>query len=312
MLKKIILFKSLIITLSFTIIFIGISFGKQPVNTIGHKDTLRLLLIGNSFSWNATRFLPELAAEAGFPLKIERAALAGCSLKRHWGLVELAEKDPENQQSKQYDGKSLKEILEETKWDIISLQQVSILSGDICTYRPYAWRLYNFIKDLRPKAKIVMLQTWAYRSDSEDFSQIAENWYAKNGKEMWEKSRAAYRTIADELDVDIVPVGDAFALVSKSKKWRYKEDTAFNKTKAVYPELPGQAYSLHRGYFWDENKELQFDSHHASEAGCYLGSLVWYSFIFKTNPAIRKFSPENVSEDFARYLKIMAWYVTKN
>ena len=39
---------------------------------------LRVFLIGNSFSQNATRYLPELAKEGGHQLELGRAELGGC------------------------------------------------------------------------------------------------------------------------------------------------------------------------------------------------------------------------------------------
>ncbi len=50
----------------------------------GKTDTLRLFLIGNSFSQNAARFLPQLAEEGGHPLVIGRAEIGGCTLQKHW------------------------------------------------------------------------------------------------------------------------------------------------------------------------------------------------------------------------------------
>ena len=65
------------------------------------------------------------------------------------------------------------------------------------------------------------------------------------------------------------------------------------------------------GYYWDKDKNRGFDSHHANEAGCYLGGLVWYSFLFGESPAKLKFVPQNIPADFAEYLKKTAWSVTK-
>lgn len=47
------------------------------------REQLKLFIIGNSFSQNAAKFLPQLAKEGGKELKIGRAELGGCSLQRH-------------------------------------------------------------------------------------------------------------------------------------------------------------------------------------------------------------------------------------
>lgn len=266
---------------------------------------LKVLLIGNSFSQNAATYLPELAKEKGYKLELGRAEIGGCSLEKHWELSEIARKDPNNPKGHPYKGKSLQTILSEQKWDIVTLQQNSMNSTDISTYRPYAKELYNLIKKLQPDAEVVLHQTWAYRLDSKDFGQTAPKVYTKSAKEMYDKSRAAYHEIAKELQLRIIPVGDAFWKVASSSKWGFKEDSKFDFSKATAPTLPNQRNSLHMGYSWKKDK-LSFDSHHANNAGKYLGSLVWYSFLFKEPASKVKFSPDDVPADFAKALKKLA------
>jgi hypothetical protein len=273
------------------------------INSFTNKtDTLHLFLIGNSFSQNASRYLPQLAKEGGHHLVIGRAEIGGCSLQKHWELAELADANPNDPKGKPYNGKSLCMLLSERVWEVVTLQQSSMLSGDPATYMPYARKLYNYIKNLQPNAKVVLHQTWAYRSDSKDFSQIGTNRFAKNEKEMWQKSRVAYHAIAAELGIKIIPVGDAFHKVNSGPK-AFRKDKKYDATKAVYPTLPDQKYSLNNGYYWDGKHKLSFDSHHANDAGCYLGALVWYTFLFDESPSGLKFAPQNVQEEFASYLK---------
>lgn len=268
-----------------------------------NEKSITLFLIGNSFSQNATKYLPELAKDGGFDLTIGRAELPGCSLKRHWDLVEAAEaNDPKG---KAYKGKSLKELLSEGKWDVVTIQQASIFSGDVNTYRPYAKKLYDYIKKIQPDAEVVIHQTWPYRSDAAEFSQIAEREHAKDATEMWQKSRAAYHTIASEIGIRIIPVGDAFREASIKKKTAFKVDTKFDNSTAVKSKLPNQKNSLHVGYHYNKEK-LYFDSHHANDAGCYLGGLVWYTFIFEASSVDINFKPASVDESFARQLKKIA------
>lgn len=266
-------------------------------------DTLRLLVIGNSFSQNATRFLPEFAKERGHVLIIGRAEIGGCPLKKHWELVELAEKNPSDLKAKPYNGKSLRMLLSEGKWDVVTMQQYSMNSGYEESYMPYAERLYQFIKALQPNARIVLHQTWAYRSDSKDFTRISEKDFAKSQKEMWDKSRTAYHKIATRLNVGIIPVGDAFWKAGSAKKWAYKKDSNFDYANPVYPILPDQTNSLNKGYFWDNNNKLVFDAHHANDAGCYLAGLVWYSFLFNESVTKIKFAPPGIPSGFAVYLR---------
>lgn len=273
--------------------------GDKSVKAKSQK--LRLFIIGNSFSQNASGFLPQLVQEGGHELLIGRAELGGCSLQRHWELAAAAEaNDPKG---KAYNGKSLKMLLSEGQWDIITLQQNSMNSGDPETYRPYAQKLYAYIRALQPQAEIVLHQTWAYRSDSRNFGLISGTQHARDARQMWERSRAAYRALAAELGLRVIPVGDAFWQVSAHPDWGYKPDTQYNFTRPLHPVLPNQTHSLHMGYTWKKDKTLGFDSNHANDAGRFLGALTWYSFLFGESPTAVKFVPEKVPQDFGAYLK---------
>ncbi|GAB4026116.1 DUF4886 domain-containing protein [Spirosoma gilvum] len=285
------------------------AFPQSPTANRGEKS-LRLFMIGNSFSQNASKYLPELSKEGGHTLIIGRAELGGAPLQRHWEHAEAAERNPDDPKGKPYGGKSLKTLLSDGTWDVVTIQQASILSGDVDTYRPYARKLYDYVKKLQPNAVVVFHQTWAYRSDSKDFSRIANGDSAKNARQMWEKSRAAYHTVADELNIPIIPNGDAFWQINASRKWGYRPDADFNASQAQSPTLPNQTHSLHVGYFWNNGK-LAFDSHHANAAGCYLGGLVWYGFLFNESPKRLTFVPAEVDKAFARRLRKTAWSTVK-
>ncbi|MGD0112545.1 MAG: DUF4886 domain-containing protein, partial [Armatimonadota bacterium] len=56
--------------------------------------TVRLLTVGNSFSENATTYLPELVKAGGNTLIMGHADLAGCSLERHITHAKAAAADP--------------------------------------------------------------------------------------------------------------------------------------------------------------------------------------------------------------------------
>ena len=266
------------------------------------SKALRLFLIGNSFSQNASRYLPQLAKDGGYKLVIGRAELGGCPLQRHWDSVAVNLQD--SSRGKAYSGKSLKQLLSSGKWDIVTIQQASILSADSTTYQPYASLLYSFIKTLQPNAKVLIHQTWPYRIDAPSFAQTAKDQYAGTAKEMWQKSREAYHKVAADLGIQIIPVGDAFEMTQEQAAAQYTKAN-FNKDTFVYPSLPPQKYSLHVGYFYNKQK-LELDTHHASAAGCYLAGLVWYSLLFHTSPQNVSFKPDEVSPAFAKVLKRIA------
>lgn len=281
-----------------------------PLVPKAHARTVRLFIIGNSFSQNATRYLPQLAKEGGHELIIGRAELGGHSLERHWSYVEAAEANPEDPKGKPYGGKSLRMLLSQGTWNIVTLQQYSMISGNVETYQPYARKLYDFIKKLQPHAEVVLHQTWAYRSDAKTFAEIGTKQKAKDQREMWEKSHGAYHTIAEELGVRLIPVGDAFWKVSSDPQWAYKKDANFDFANPVHPTLPDQTSSLNVGYSWqvdkDGNKKFGFDANHANNAGCYLGALTWYGFLMGESPEKLKFTPPLVTPEFAAHLRQVA------
>lgn len=282
-----------------------VSFGQAA-----HK-ALRLFIIGNSFSKNATAYLPNFAKENNQQLLLGRAELGGCSLQQHWEYAAAAEANPEDPKGKPYNGKSLRMLLAEGTWDVVTMQQFSYLSADLESYSPYAQKLYDYIKSLQPNAKILLHQSWAYRSDAKKFGRVAPEQPAKNQQEMWQKSRAAYHTVARQLNVGIIPVGDAFNTVASGPEFRFTKDMNFDADHAVAPNLPIQTNSLNMGYYWKDNA-LVFDPNHANEAGRYLGSLIWYAILFKVSPEKLTYQPKEVPADFAAYLRNVAAKTVKN
>ncbi len=269
--------------------------------------TLRLFVIGNSFSNNATRFLPELAKAGGHELIIGKAQTGGCSFERHWNAVDAFLADPNDPKGKIYGGKSLYEHISGAKWDVITVQQYSLHSTDYGTYQPYATRLHAHLKKLQPGAEVVIHQTWAYRADAAKFGQVGGGKNATSDREMWEKSRAAYWQLAQDIGARVIPTGDAFWRVVSDPKWGYKADARFDPKSAVHPALPPQTHSLHAGYRWSAAKKLGMDANHANLAGEYLGALVWYGFLFDESPEKLAFVPPGIAPEFAAHLRRVAW-----
>ncbi|MBI5688720.1 MAG: DUF4886 domain-containing protein [Verrucomicrobia bacterium] len=273
--------------------------------------TLRLFVIGNSFSNNATRFLPDLVRAGGHELVTAKAATGGCSLERHWNALAADLADPADPKGKIYAGKSLRENLGTGPWEVITIQQYSLHSSDPSTYQPYARQLVERLKALQPGAEIVLHQTWAYRVDAAKFGQVSGGGNAGSNREMWELSRAAYRRIAAELGVRLIPTGDAFWRIDSDPMWGYRPDATFDFKQATAPALPVQTHSLHVGYRWDKAGKLGKDANHANVAGEYLGALVWYGFLFGESPEKLAFVPPGLAPDFAAHLRRVAWEVVR-
>ena len=262
------------------------------------EKKVRLLTLGNSFAGNALQFLEPMAKATGHNLEVRRCNPGGCSLAQHWERIQLGDADPANPNG-QYDGKTLSAILADGPWDVITIQQYSLISHDLASYRPYAADLVTYLKQRVPQAEIVMHQTWAYRCDDARFVPTSD---VKTQQDMYDGVTKSYDTMATDLGLRLMPSGDAFWAADHDPLWGYKPDTAFVIANAVEPALPNQTHSLHVGYRWNKHA-LAMDGHHAGQAGCYLAGLVWYESIFHQSCVDMPFTPSGMDPKYAAFLR---------
>ena len=180
---------------------------------------LRLLAIGNSFSGNATHYLPGIVDAAGDKLTFRTISIGGCPLERHWQNADAFQHGSTNALARAWTALSAE------PWDFITIQQFSGSSYKLETYRPYAKQLHDYIKQQCPKSEVVIHETWAYREDDPLF---------RNGftqQDMYWGLRKAYETIAREIDCRIIPVGDAFENAVIESFWARLETELLNRKK---------------------------------------------------------------------------------
>ena len=274
--------------------------------------TLRLLTVGNSFSHNATHYLGDIAKANGDTLILREDNIGGSSFDVHLKKMEVAAKDPTSKLGTYTGGKSLKDDLTQQKWDFITIQQASIKSHDISTYRPYAQQLASFIRQHAPDATLIIHQTWEYRVDDARFAvKEPKPGEPKTQEEMYAGLRSAYATIAQELKVKLIPVGDAFHRANRDPQWGYQMPTPPFDSKTAKPgELPDQTHSLNVGWNWkkqpDGKLKLGMDGHHANMAGEYLGACVWYEVLFGKSVAGNAFVPQGLDAAYAKFLQATA------
>jgi len=271
------------------------------------EKTVKLLCIGNSFSNNATTFLPDIVKAAGNTLVLRSAVIGGGSMQQHWERVEHAEKGaPEEKEL--YNGKTLKQLLESDTFDFVTIQQYSMISHDVNTYRPYAKNLYDFVKKLQPKAEVVIHQTWPYRVDDPRFTKKpAKAGEPESQQAMYDGLTKAYETIAGELGVRIIPTGDAFEMANTDPEWGFKPDPNFDPKKLQHPDPIVERHSLNMGHTWSKSKDgkftLGYDGHHASIAGEYLGACAFYETLYGESVVGNTFAPKGISPEDAKYLQ---------
>lgn len=136
------------------------------------SKVIKVLAIGNSFSEDATeQYLYELANAQGDSLVIGNAYIAGCSIERHYNNLKG---DSALYGYRKITGKgkfkknkiTLKNIIRDEQWDIITFQQASHLSGipDSYVYLPLLKRLVeSYTTNLH--IEFVWHMTWAYAND---------------------------------------------------------------------------------------------------------------------------------------------------
>ncbi len=298
MLHSLVCFRRLaaaILILLYSVAFLPAADGEKSAKTV------RLLTVGNSFSRNATRHLEELAEAGGHKLIHVPAIIGGASFTTHLERYAVHEEDAT--QGTYGNKRGLKEILKSEPWDYITIQQASLRSHNVETYRPSARELYDIIKAGAPNSEVLMHQTWAYRVDDPRFKAAQPKPGEPTTREqMYQGLTNAYHTIARELGIRVIPTGDAFHLADSDPKWGYKPDTTFDFKAAKKPALPDQLHSLHVGFRWRDNS-ISIDGHHANQAGEYLGGCVWYEVLFGESVVGNPFVPPGMDPAYARFLQ---------
>ena len=266
---------------------------------------VRLLAIGNSFSQNASHYLPKIVEAAGDQLTFKTISIGGCPMEKHWKNADAFEHgstDPLAQAWK---------VLSAEKWDFVTIQQYSMHSFKIETFRPFAKQLCDYIKSKAPGAEVLVHETWAYRPDDPLFKK------GFTQQDMYWGVRTSYETIAAEIGCRVIPVGDAFENARRDPAWGgVFPDPKFDYKKPVFPNLPDQTHSLNRGYAWaagkDGKKNLGMDGHHAGTAGEYLAGAVWFEFLFGHSVVGNTFLPPGLEAADAAILQRIAHQTVKD
>ncbi len=231
---------------------------------------MNILSIGNSFSEDAQRYIHQIAKADGVEINAFNLYIGGCPLWHHYQNMLGEEKAYTLGMNGESTGfkVSLKEALLNRNWDVVTLQQASMLSHDYSTYEPYLQKLAEYVRLCVPNAKIVVHQTWAYEQGGELLQRAGYSDY----KAMLCNIKKAYETGAGKINADmIIPSGELFDAL-----------------------LQNGIEKVHR------------DTFHASYGlGRYALGLLWYSFL--TGKSIENISfndfDEEITEEQLRIAK---------
>lgn len=243
---------------------------------------MNILAIGNSFSDDATTYLHAIAAAGGVQMDTVSLCIGGCPLQLHWeNAMNTQRAYGALVNGEETEGLvSIPETLVNGKFDAVTLQQGSILSGKPETYYPYIENLFHYIRAFCPGAEILIHQTWAYEDGYERLSA-----YENSSETMFERVQASYALAAEKLsalggsNVRIIPCGAAMHAAGR--------DPVFASVCG-----DGNPYALYR------------DGFHASLVyGRYLLGAVWYETLTGKSILQNGFLPDGAEADKIALLK---------
>ena len=182
---------------------------------------IRVLCIGNSFSWDAVeQELVPLCAEKGVEVEVHNLYYGGCSLEQHAQFLlrdtaAYSHRVCTNAAPRVIkDTVSLRQALRDGQYDYISLQQASHDSGLRATYQPWLTMLIDTVRAYQPDAQICWMQTWAY---SQDATHPAFPRYHNSQQEMWDSIQSCTQSQIANHQLPILPCGLAIQLARQTK-----------------------------------------------------------------------------------------------
>jgi len=171
--------------------------------------TINILLIGNSFSQDAQRYIHDLARSQGVSIETTNLYIGGCPLELHYRNM-LGDKKAYSLEINGHISTgfltSIKEALLVKSWDYVTIQQASHFSYQEDSYQPYLTELVKYIRLMCPKTKVLLHQTWGYETGSQ---RILEHGF-QTYDEMFAEVKRCYAKSAEEVQADgIIPSGEA-------------------------------------------------------------------------------------------------------
>ncbi len=153
----------------------------------GEKETLRVLFVGNSFTYffNLPQVVSSMAKSQGVDIMTRQSTVGGSTLEEHWNELK---------------GTRTRKLLDSLQWDYVVLNNHSLVTVEA----PDKFMEYStkFIELVRSKgAKPIIMQTWGYKSNPLLIRPIVDG-YAK---------------LAQASKADMVPAGELFM---EARKWR--------------------------------------------------------------------------------------------
>lgn len=226
--------------------------------TVSTEEPVHVLFIGNSFTasngFNIGTLLEEIAASQGRNIDTKTI--------HHGGAQLLYYTSPSSKYAAYYKEVQLSLLTE--KWDYIVLQENSKggIENTTSNMFPAIEQLKRFINIYQPDAEILLYMTHGY-ADGTTTSVNGQD-VLLSASQLQQYTQMAYKYIGDKLELRTVPVGVAFAKVSKN-----------------YPDI---------NLFISDNK-------HPNYTGFYLAATCFYKAIYGAVPTDTTTVPDGCTLD---------------
>ena len=254
-----------------------------PVRADAANPSLKVLAIGNSFTYSLLNQWGHVSQALGEGLDFATLCIGGCTLERHAKNIRESEVDPA---LKQYDfdrntfgvrakrdRASIPGALQRDRWDVVVIQQASNESWRPESFQPWAGELVACIRRFAPQARIAVQQTWSYSNRDKRICEAesggAGSWgFDQEG--MFERLKANYRKLADDFGCRQILTGEAI-----------------QRFRAALPVTSVDDDVVGRGE----------DSIHLNPDGDYLQALVWSAALFGDDVSKCTYVPEGLQDD---------------
>ena len=234
------------------------SWHKQAYEKEEDTKHKKVLMIGNSFSLNATKYVPAMCAEQGVDVTIGILYRSGETLENH--LINAQSNDAIYTYYERtsingvtnlttHTNFTFSQALERNEWEYVTFQQRSSDSNKYETYQPFLTDLKSFVEtNLTQTVNYGVLQTWALSSTVNP-----------NQQEAYTSIVGAYRQAMIDSDLSfILPAG-----------------TAIQSARGV-----AEINAI--------DDELTDDGYHLGELGMYIASAAVFESLYRGDCSIEK------------------------
>ena len=276
-----------------------------------YRQDLSVLIIGNSFSTDSTKYLREIAAAADININLGRLIKGGSDLKHHYETRETTEAV----NMLYYNGTAtgytnLKQVLESPlyDWDYIAIQNwSSTLTSDAWSYAP---DLVRYIHEKAPGAEIIINKIWSFElgyhyGSTDTVTPELRAQVDQSLAELTENAAVQGGAAIGTGPLRIVPAGDAFTAArnyTDGNGVRLFDTTYYAEGHQFTADMNRQTIPVGQGILSPEEEaagliRLNRDGFHASLLGRYMLAATWFEALTGESIVGNTFVPEGDSLD---------------